>query len=226
MRTDVPLLATTTRVRLVDAPDVTGVVVRRREYLRGQIYYAVRGETGVALCAGPADRDRVHRDRCVMAGRAGHTPGQPVPLAASGQVAGGTGTPTPIEPRPLAVGSPGFRDDAPAAAPDISGDGVTSGKCGSPLAEHHPLPASGGPAGVSHQPDCEDSPLPAGLAPDHEVWIAIPRRRIEYHQPTPAGLTTCRRPMRTGETLPVQAAVEQLDARPCPRCWPSTQDGV
>lgn len=50
MRTDVPLLATTTRVRLVDAPDVTGVVVRR-EYLRGQIYYAVRGETGVGLCA-------------------------------------------------------------------------------------------------------------------------------------------------------------------------------
>lgn len=204
------------------------------------------------------------------------------PRVAAGQATGGTGTPAPIEPRPLAVGSPGFRVDAPAATSDIGG-GAASGKCGSPHCEHHPLPASGGPAGASHpdphaqcdprsrtgttvqcdrcqrtlvvsplddfycaaegdhccercligglplqvidSPDCEDSPLPAGLAPDHEVWIAIPRRRVEYHQPTPAGLTTCLRSMRTGEVLPVLAAVEAHEATPCPRCWPPTQDG-
>lgn len=157
-------------------------------------------------------------------------PGEPAQPDACG-APGWAGDQAPIEPRPQPVGSAEFRDDAPAAPGTTSG-GATSGKSGSPIDAHQPLPASGGPAGDSH-PDpgpadpSLDNPSTLHGQPDRLIWIPTQRRGINWHEiggidVDNAIRAACGRSIVQGLTLPLIDPWIAQHAAPCPRCSQAT----
>lgn len=72
---------------------------------------------------------------------------------------------------------------------------------------------------------CEPEPTttPAGPVDDEQVWISVPRSRIDMHKPTGAASpTACGRFTGRGFFMAAVVARENHDSQPCKRCWPVT----
>jgi hypothetical protein len=101
---------------------------------------------------------------------------------------------------------------------------------GEPLFDNPPAVAT--PTGVEAS-EADTGPAPIGpaqlaalLTAVPDVWIARPRRGIEYHRPEPNDVTGCGRTTRYGEILPRSEVIDRFGSKPCGRCYPGGDDSV